>query len=320
MTTGADTDDGLLSEEARERRRAQDGFEGDAARFVDSLERVRGLSPNTARAYAQDIAAFAAWARREGVDPRALTHREARAYLAELSRAGYSPRTINRRLSALRGLYRWLVREGVCAGEALSVVSSLKTPRTLPRSMSDAEAQALIDTCSGNAPVDLRDRALLELLYATGARIAEASGLDVTDVDFSQHQVRLFGKGSKERVVPVYDRALDAVRRYLEDGRPQLARPSKPTEALLLSTRGARMSAAALRERFERRVAQAGLDPSYTPHAMRHTFATELLAGGADLRSVQELLGHESLSTTQVYTHLNVGRLREAELRAHPRA
>lgn len=320
MTEDADIDDVPLGEEARERRRDQDGFERDATRFVDFLDRVRGLSPNTVRAYAQDVAAFVAWTRREGVSPRTLTHREARAYLAELSAAGYSPRTVNRHLSALRGLYRWLAREGSCAGEALSVVSSLKTPRTLPRSMSDAEARALIEACSGDAPVDLRDRALLELLYATGARIAEVSGLDVADVDFSQRQARLLGKGSKERVVPVYDRALEAVRRYLADGRPRLTRPSKPTEALLVSTRGARMSAAALRDRFERRVAQAGLDPSYTPHAMRHTFATELLAGGADLRSVQELLGHESLSTTQVYTHLSVGRLREAEARAHPRA
>ncbi|HIY50834.1 MAG TPA: tyrosine-type recombinase/integrase, partial [Candidatus Olsenella avicola] len=170
-------------------------------------------------------------------------------------------------------------------------------------------------------PAGLRDRALLELLYATGARISEAAGLSVSDVDLRARQVRLFGKGSKERVVPVYEAALDWVARYLGEGRPRLAARSKaPTEALFLSVRGNPMSADALRTRFEAHVRLAGLDPELTPHAMRHTFATELLTGGADLRSVQELLGHESLSTTQVYTHLSVERLREAAARSHPRS
>ena len=167
----------------------------------------------------------------------------------------------------------------------------------------------------------LRDRALLELLYATGARISEMAGLRVADLDLAGAQARLFGKGSKERIVPVYDSALEWAGRYLREGRPELAaRSREPRDELFLSTRGNAMSADALRTVFERRVALAGLDPALTPHAMRHTYATELLGGGADLRSVQELLGHESLSTTQVYTHLSVERLREAAARAHPRA
>lgn len=309
-----------LSPEAVERGRDHELFRECADRYLTQFERVRGLSPNTARGYREDIASFAAWTRREGVSPLSLSHRDVRRFLAELARAGYSPRTVNRRLSALRGLYRWMSREGLCEANPLAVVSSLKLPRTLPRSMSDPEAGALLAACDGPEPVDVRDRALLELLYATGARIAEASRLDVSDVDFSQGQVRLFGKGSKERIVPVYDSALVRLEDYVLRARPQLCREGREEHALFLSTRGNRMTPDALRARFERRVAEAGIDPTYTPHAMRHAFATELLAGGADLRSVQELLGHESLSTTQVYTHLSVGRLKEAAARAHPRS
>ena len=292
-----------------------------AERFCDHLARVRGLSENTVRSYRADLAAFCAWCGRRHVDFLFVTHRELRGYLAELTRAGHSSRTVNRHLSALRGFYRWLEREGLCGSEAAAALASPKVARSLPRTMSDADVRVLLATCDDSDPAGLRDRALLELLYATGARISEAAGLSVSDVDLRARQVRLFGKGSKERVVPVYEAALDWVARYLGEGRPRLAARSKaPTEALFLSVRGNPMSADALRTRFEAHVRLAGLDPELTPHAMRHTFATELLTGGADLRSVQELLGHESLSTTQVYTHLSVERLREAAARSHPRS
>ncbi len=304
---------------------AGDGRDNDLAalveRYCDFLSRVRGLSENTVRGYRTDLSEYAAWCERGGVDPLAVTRRELRSYLAELSRAGCSPRTVNRRLSALRGLYRWLDREGVCGCEAVLALASPKTPRGLPRTMSDADVRALLATCDETTSAGLRDRAALELLYATGGRVSEVAGLRVRDVDARSRQVRLFGKGSKERIVPVYEVALDWVLRYLDEGRPELvARSGSATDALLLSTRGNPMSADALRTVFERHVGLAGLDPGLTPHAMRHTFATELLTGGADLRSVQELLGHESLSTTQVYTHLSVERLRDAERRSHPRA
>lgn len=288
--------------------------------YLAMLEGVRHLSGNTLRAYRADLTAFLAWARREGVPPLDLTHRDLRSYLVELTRAGYTPQTISRHLSALRGLYRWMQREGRCSAATAVALSSPKLARTLPRTMSDEDVRRLLSVCEGDDPVSLRDRAFLELLYATGARVSEVSGLEVGDVDPVAAQVRLFGKGSKERIVPVYQEALDRVDDYVRRGRASLVRPERPCSALFVSTRGNPMSPDALRTVFERRVVQAGLDPSLTPHAMRHTFATELLGGGADLRSVQELLGHESLATTQIYTHLSVERLKDAARRAHPRS
>lgn len=308
------------SPEARERELDQQRLEAAIDGYLAHLSGVRNLSPNTTCAYAQDLAAFLDWSRREGVSPMRVTHRDLRTYLLELTRAGYSTRTIARRLSALRGLYRWMLREGLCDSAAVTALASPKLSRTLPRTMSDKDVRGLLATCEGDGPVDLRDRAFLEVLYATGARISEAAGLAVDDVDLAQGLVRLFGKGSKERVVPIYHLAAESVRSYLATGRPALVREGRTTNSLFLSTRGNPMSADALRTVFERRVAKAHLDPSLTPHAMRHTFATELLSGGADLRSVQELLGHESLATTQVYTHLSVERLKEATRSAHPRS
>lgn len=300
----------------------QGALEDAIARFCDYLARVRNLSPHTVRAYRTDLASLLAWSRREGVAPLHVTHRELRRYLAELTRAGYAPKTLGRHLSSVRGLFRWMVREGICESEVASALASPKLPGSLPHTLSDAEVRTLLATCDAQVPEGLRDRAFLELLYATGARISEVAGLAVGDVDLAEGQVRLFGKGSKERMVPVYEAAISWVRRYLEEGRPQLTSRAKgePPRTLFVSVRGNAMSAAALRARFERHVAEAGLDRALTPHAMRHTFATELLSGGADLRSVQELLGHESLSTTQIYTHLTAERLKAAALQAHPRA
>ena len=304
--------------------RGAGGFGALSGAYVSWLGDVRGLSANTCRAYAEDLAAFGSWSARAGIDPLAVTHSGLRAYLADLARARYATTTINRRLSAIRGFFGWAAREGV-PNAAAEAVASPKLSRRLPRTMSDEEACRLIEACAGPRPEDARDRALMELLYATGARISEASALDVGSVDFGAGQVRLFGKGSKERLVPVYPAALDAVAAYAGSAREALlAKAAAPSgdarRALFISTRGGRMSADSLRRAFERRRAAAGLDPQITPHAMRHTFATELLTGGADLRSVQELLGHESLSTTTVYTHLSVERLKDAARAAHPRA
>lgn len=290
-------------------------------RYLAYLERDRNLSPNTVRSYRIDLEAFQSWAERTNVAPLSATQRDLRRYLAELSRAGYSTTTVDRHLSSLRGLYKWMVREGVIESEAVTSLSTPKAPRTLPRTMTDEDVQALLATCDVDEPVGLRDRAFLELLYATGARISEIAALDVRSVDLAQEQVRLFGKGSKERIVPIYEVAANWVARYLDESRPVLLAKREPSrDALFISTRGNPMSADALRTCFEHHVTLAGLDPDLTPHAMRHTYATELLSGGADLRSVQELLGHESLSTTQVYTHLSVERLKDATRYAHPRA
>lgn len=300
--------------------RSQDEFERRAGEFCTYLRDVRNLSPNTTRAYETDLEAFVEWARREGFDPFHVSHGQIREWLAELRGAGYAATTQNRHLSAVRSLYKWLVSRDITDEDAAAAVASPKLSKRLPGTLSDSDVRRLLSACS-NDPEGMLDRALIELLYASGARISEASALDVRDVDVRQRQVRLFGKGSKERVVPLYPRAVEAVQTYVRDARPSLVCCSgRATNALFLSSRGNRMSAAALRERFERLVELAGLDPSITPHAMRHTFATQLLDGGADLRSVQELLGHESLSTTQIYTHLSVERLKAAALQAHPRS
>lgn len=293
--------------------------------YVAQLTGVRGLSENTQKGYASDLADYSRWCESNGVDALNVTHKELRAYLAELSRARYATTTINRRLSAIRGLYGWMSLHGGVSSDAASSVASPKVARVLPKTMTDSEAERLLDCCDVSSPAGLRDRSFLELLYACGARISEVSRLDVGSIDFAGGSVKLFGKGSKERVVPLYELALDWAKRYVQEARPVLLARSKKAcdkdeAALFISTRGRRMSADALRVVFERHVAQAGLDPALTPHAMRHTFATELLSGGADLRSVQELLGHESLSTTQIYTHLSVERLKDAARASHPRA
>ena len=310
----------MASGQVAEREQEQRVFRGYVEDFLANLGIVRNLSPNTVRGYASDLDSFCSWVEREGVHPLSVSHRELRGYLMELNRAGYAPKTINRHLSAVRQLYRWLLHEGHTTEDAAAAIASPKLARLLPHTLADRDVRALIDTCDPTTPVGLRDRAAIEMLYATGARISELSGLDLAHLDFPQGQVRLFGKGSKERIVPVYKAALDTVRTYLVRSRPTLVRPDVDDEgALFLSVRGRRMSAAALRTAFERHITQAGLDASLTPHAMRHSYATELLGGGADLRSVQELLGHESLSTTQIYTHLSVDRLKDATRQAHPR-
>lgn len=303
-----------------QRRAAQETFMHACSDFITYMTEVRNLSPHTVRVYSNDLSAFLSWCQREDIDPLHIEHRELRSWLAELTEAGYAVTTINRHLSSVRALYRWLARRGRVETYAAAVIAGRKQPRRLPTTMSNADVSALIDACEFDA-TGLRDAAFIELLYASGARISEIARLNVDDIDMHQKSVRLFGKGSKERVVPLYDCALIAVDRYAQNARSELlSAAKKPTPALFLSTRGRRMSTDALRHRFSLLLERAGLDPSLSPHALRHTFATELLDGGADLRSVQELLGHASLSTTQIYTHVSVERLKTATLQAHPRS
>lgn len=311
-----------MDTQTREAR--QEAFEQDVCDYLAYLAGVRNLSENTVRAYQTDLDAYCAYLRLEGKRGDDMGHRDLRRYLAYLRRSGYTNTTIGRHLSSIRGLYKWLVGQERLSSDAAAALASPKLSKTLPRTMSDADVRLVLETCDPSTTEGLRDGALIELMYATGARISEVSRLDVGDIDFGQAQVRLFGKGSKERVVPLYGHALDVVRRYMAEARPLLAARRKVpdnerTRALFVSTRGNRMSADALRSCFERHIKLAGIEADVTPHAMRHTYATELLSGGADLRSVQELLGHESLATTQIYTHLSVERLKEATRQAHPR-
>lgn len=292
--------------------------------FIAYIARVAGFSPETVRAYEAHLEAYERWCGRAGVDALHPTIHDLRGYLADLKRGGYATRTIAAHLSAVRSFFRWCLLEGVVDTDVAQLVQMPKMPQTLPTTVSEQDMERLLATPDTATAEGKRDAAMLELFYATGARIAELARLDCDDVDWSTRTVRLFGKGSKERIVPVYRRALEAVKVYLTDARPQLLAASGHRDtsltALFVSARGNRMDANALRYRFQKLCRAAGLPREVTPHVMRHTFATDLLAGGADLRSVQELLGHASLSTTTLYTHLTPDRLKCAVHQAHPRA
>lgn len=287
-------------------------------RFLTHLSIERGMSAHTVRAYSGDLDKYLEWANRTGVDPVNLTHRQLRLYLAELDRARYARSTVARRLSAVRSLFRYLATEGIVASDPSSVISSPKVPSTLPRIVPAEDLRLLLDAPSADTPVGLRDRALLELLYATGLRVSEACSLELGGLDLSQGQVTVMGKGAKERTVPVHRFACERLRDYLAAGRPALAKPSSPG-TVFLSARGTKMSEDSVRHMFKRHLATVGASGALSPHAMRHTFATHMLEAGADLRSVQELLGHVALSTTQIYTHVSIKRLQDVHHTAHPR-
>lgn len=287
--------------------------------FCASLTQERNLSEHTARNYRIDLMDFGRWAARRGVKPLRATHRQVRMYLGELDRAQYSRRTVNRRLSALRTFFRWLIVHGHVKSDPVSVIQGPKAPKGLPHAIPVAQMEALLSVWNDDdSPVGGRNRALLEFLYACGARISEASGLLARDVSLRAGQAKLFGKGGKERIVPLHDAAVDAMGAYLRTAREDLL-SGKECPYFFVSERGGKMSSDSMRRVFKKSLAMAGIADSYTPHDMRHSFATDLVEGGADLRSVQELLGHSSLSTTQVYTHLSIAHLKEARRNAHPR-
>jgi integrase/recombinase XerD len=288
-------------------------------RYLTHLSVERGMSPNTVRAYSADLARYLEWAERAGVDPIDLNHRQMRAYLAELDRAGYARRTVARRLSAVRSFFAFLLTEGLADSDPSSVLATPKMPSRLPKVVPDDVLKSLLDAPDAETPTGLRDRAVLELLYASGARVSELSGLYLSGLDLAQGQITVMGKGSKERVIPIHRTAIERLRAYLADGRPELAKPQSP-DAVFLTSRGLAMSADAVRRTFKRYLRVVGGASELSPHAMRHTFATHLLEAGADLRTVQELLGHVALSTTQIYTHLGVKRLQDVHQRTHPRA
>ncbi len=287
-------------------------------RFLVHLGVERGMSPNTLRAYSSDLARYLEWATRANVDPIRLNHRQLRLYLAELDRAGYARRTVARRLAAVRSFFTYLVTEGVVESDPSSVLTSPKQQRRLPRIVPDDALTALLNAPDRSTPTGMRDAALLELLYATGIRVSELTGLSVRSLDLTQGQIIVFGKGAKERIVPVHRHAVGLLREYLGEGRPHLVRPDSP-DTLLLSTRGRRLSPEAVRRIINRHLAEAGSAVHVSPHALRHTFATHLVEAGADLRTVQELLGHIALSTTQIYTHVSMKRLQDVHRNAHPR-
>ena len=289
------------------------------ASYCDMLVVERNSSQHTVRNYRLDLLDFGRWAARASVNPLCATRRDMRSYLGDLDYAQYSRRTVNRRLSSVRSFFRWLAAEELVESNPADVVSGPKLARSLPRTIPPADMARLLSVWRGSdKPSDMRNRAILEFLYACGARISETSGLLVDNVDFDTAQVRVFGKGSKERIVPLHELAIASMRDYLFNARPELL-AGKESPYFFVSTRGNQMSPDALRKMFKQSLLVAGLDQTLSPHDMRHTFATDLVEGGADLRSVQEMLGHSSLSTTQIYTHVSISHLKEEHRRTLPR-
>lgn len=298
------------------------------AAYLDSLRYEENDSEHTVRNYGVDVEDFLRWAQRRGYDPFAVTHKQARRYLGELDAAKYSRATVNRRLSALKGFFRWLNAMGIVDVNPVGSLQGPKKSSRLPKSISSSDMDRLLsvheEALSGLEPGTLeyakeaRDQAVLETMYACGFRISEVSGIRIPDVDFQSGQAKVMGKGSKERIVPMHATALRAIDRYLRRGRGILEK-GVPTDRLFLSSRGNPYSPASMRAMFKKTLEAAGLDRSLSPHAMRHSFATDVLSGGADLRSVQEMLGHADLSTTQVYTHVSNERLKDVHHQAHPR-
>jgi integrase/recombinase XerD len=288
-------------------------------RFLAQLATERNLSPQTVRAYSSDLARYLEWAERAGADPLGSDPRILRRYLADLDRSRYARRTIARRLSAIRSLFSYLNREGVLDHDPAAVVGSPKLPARLPRLVPSDLLAALLDHPEADGAQGLRDRAILEMLYATGARVSEVVSLDLGDVDMPGGQIRVTGKGDKQRILPLHREAVSRLQDYLTAGRPSL-RPRAGEEAVFLNRTGSRLTDGGIRRMLARHLEALGASSGITPHTFRHTFATHLLEAGADLRTVQDLLGHVALSTTQIYTHLGVQRLQRVHKDAHPRA
>lgn len=273
-------------------------------------------APRTVDAYRRDLTAFGDWL---GASVSRTSVEELETYLAELRAAGLSGSTIARRVAALRSFFRHQMLLGARTDNPAAELDLPRRRPRLPRTLSPAEAERLVEAAAGTTPRSLRDRALVELLYGAGLRVGEAVGLSKSDVDLEARIVRALGKGSKERIVPIGRPAVEALRRYLSRGRPFLDARRRPE--LFLNARGGALTRAGAFLILRRLAAKAGLEPERVhPHLLRHSFATHLLEGGADLRSVQEMLGHADLATTELYTHVSDRRRRELYFQAHPHA
>jgi integrase/recombinase XerD len=297
-------------------------FEGLVLDFLAYLEFERGLSRNTLEAYRSDLLQFGRFLEACGHSALTVSPAGVSAWLSHLgdpAGAGASPATVHRKAACLRSFYRHLRRENVRDSDPTATLSAPRRGRRLPQVLTRPEVVRLLEQPKGTTPTALRDRALLEVMYACGLRASELTGLEVGDVDREARVLRARGKGSKERVVPVGRAALSALEAYLARGRPTLVR-GRSVSALFVNFRGEGLSRQGLYKIVQRHAASAGLAERMSPHTLRHTFATHLLAGGCDLRSVQEMLGHADVATTQLYTHLSSERLKDVYFRAHPRA
>ena len=297
-------------------------FESLVVDFLAHLEFERGLSRNTLSAYRSDLLQFGAYL--NGRDALAVTHSDLAGFVSSLAagdgeKPPVAPATLQRKVACLRSFYRHLRRQDVLEDDPTANLRAPKQSRRLPQVLSRDEVAKLLDQPRGIDAAALRDRALLELMYACGLRASEAIGLEVGDVDLEAGVLRARGKGSKERIVPIGREAVLATRIYLDRGRPALV-GLRDEAHLIVNRRGGGLTRQGLYKIVQRYARDAGLEGRMSPHTLRHTFATHLLAGGCDLRSLQEMLGHADIATTQIYTHLSAERLKDAYFRAHPRA
>jgi site-specific recombinase XerD len=290
-----------------------------ALRTFDADLQRRGAAERTRRAYGTDAAELAAWATANGLTPQDVDYKVLRRWAARLSQRGAAPRTMARKLASIRSLFRSLVEHGEVSSNPADLLPAPRLPQTLPKTLKPADVAALLERIPASTPLDQRDRALFELAYSSGLRAEELVDLDVNSIDFDAEQVRIEGKGAKTRFVPTGEHALRSIATYLERARPALA-GADPEPALFLSKSGRRLSASDVRRRLRVWARHAAAQTGVHPHALRHSFATHLLEGGADLRAIQEMLGHASISTTQVYTRVESARLRAAYAKSHPRA
>ena len=281
--------------------------------FLDSLYIEKGLSKNTVSSYKNDITSFSSWCDKEHLDRLKITDLNLNNYISTLFSIGLKSSSINRKISSIKHFYLFLLKKKVIKNSPADEITTPKQEKYLPTSMSEDEVESLLGSPKSSIKIERRDKAMIEILYATGMRISELVNLKLTDIDFNRSVLKVFGKGSKERLVPYGEKAAEALRIYLED------RKTLDSKDVFLSNRGTRITRGAFWQRIKIYIKRENLKLSISPHTLRHAFATHLLNRGADLRSVQILLGHSDLSTTQIYTHIAKKRLGEILKKHHPR-
>lgn len=283
------------------------------SQFITYLKAEEGLSPHTIRAYSTDLHEFFAFLDKK---PKSIDNIDIRSFLASLHHRKLKKSSISRKLATIRAFFKYLHREGYVKKNPAKLVSSPRIPVNLPRFLDIDDTFSLMDSPKGETFKPARDRAILELLYSSGLRVSELTSLDISDLDMTESLIRVTGKGRKERIIPVGSKAMDAIRNYL----PERISIKKKSSALILNNRGGRLTQRSVRRILVQYSRMINLKSDLSPHTLRHTFATHLLHEGADLRAIQELLGHASLSTTQKYTHVDIGHLTEVYDKAHPMA
>jgi integrase/recombinase XerD len=292
--------------------------------FLAYLELERGLSRNTLEAYRSDLQQFGVFLDQRGVQPLAVTTADLTAFVSELAagrerKTAVAPATLQRKIACLRSFYRHLRREQILESDPTSELRPPRSRGRLPKVLTRDEVAVLLAQPRGNSPAALRDRALLETMYACGLRASEAIALELSELDLEAGILRAHGKGSKERIVPIGSKAIETLQAYLTRSRPRLV-GLRDEQCVFVNLRGGALSRQGLYKIVQRHARSAGLAERMSPHTLRHTFATHLLAGGCDLRALQEMLGHADIGTTQIYTHLSADRLRDVYFDAHPRA